>query len=237
MSASLVMRIAILEDDPSQAELIASWLAACGHDCHLFGDGRELIARAVRESFDLFVLDWQVPKMSGEEVLRWVREHVAVPVPVMFVTGREAEADIVAALEQGADDYMKKPVSRAELLARVQSLLRRAYPNQGAETLDIETLSFDLRLRTLKLAGVAVELTQKEYDLALFLVQHIGRLLSRGHIQQSVWGNAVEIPSRTIDTHVSRIRSKLNLRPEGGFKLTPIYNYGYRLERLQASAD
>ena len=113
-----------------------------------------------------------------------------------------------------------------------------AFDNRGpgAETLDIETLSFDLRLRTLKLAGVAVELTQKDYDLALFLVQHIGRLLSRGHIQQSVWGNAVEIPSRTIDTHVSRIRSKLNLRPEGGFKLTPIYNYGYRLERLQPSA-
>ena len=230
------MRIASLEDEPAQAALIESWLAAAGHDCHLFGNGRALIARAARESFDLFVLDWQVPEMSGEEVLRWVREHVAVPVPVMFVTGREAEADIVAALEQGADDYMKKPVTRAELVARVQSLLRRAYPNQDAGTLDIESISFDLRLRTLNLAGVPVELTQKEYDLALFLVQNLGRLLSRGHIQQSVWGNAVEIPSRTIDTHVSRIRTKLNLRPEGGFKLTPVYNYGYRLERLQAAA-
>lgn len=230
------MRIAILEDEPSQAALIRSWLAAAGHDCHLFGNGRELIARAARESFDLFVLDWQVPEMSGEEVLRWVREHVAVPVPVMFVTGREAEADIVAALEQGADDYMKKPVARAELLARVQSLLRRAYPNQGASTLAVESLCFDLRLRTLTLAGAPVDLTQKEYDLALFLMQNLGRLLSRGHLQQSVWGNAVEIPSRTIDTHVSRIRTKLNLRPEGGFKLTPVYNHGYRLERLQAVA-
>ncbi len=229
------MRIAILEDEPSQAALIQSWLAAAGHDCHVYGNGRELIARAARESFDLFVLDWQVPEISGEEVLRWVRAHIAEPVPVMFVTGREAEADIVAALEQGADDYMKKPVTRAELLARVQSLLRRAYPSQGAGTLDMESISFDLRLRTLTLAGAPVDLTQKEFDLALFLVQNIGRLLSRGHIQQSVWGNTVEIPSRTIDTHVSRIRTKLNLRPEGGFKLTPVYNYGYRLERLHAA--
>lgn len=229
------MRIAILEDEPSQAALIQSWLVAAGHDCHLFGNGRELIARAAHESFDLFLLDWQVPEISGEAVLRWVREHVTEPVPVMFVTGREAEADIVAALEQGADDYMKKPVTRAELLARVQSLLRRAYPNQRPGTLDIESISFDLRLRTLTLAGAPVDLTQKEFDLALFLVQNIGRLLSRGHIQQSVWGNTVEIPSRTIDTHVSRIRTKLSLRPEGGFKLTPVYNYGYRLERLHAA--
>ena len=226
------MRIAILEDEPAQAALIRACLDAAGHDCHVFGNGRTLTAVAVRESFDLFVLDWQVPEMSGEEVLRWVRAHVPVQVPVMFVTNRDSEADIVAALEQGADDYMKKPVSQPELLARVNSLLRRAYPKQTAETLEIATLHFDLKQRTLLLSGKQVDLTQKEFDLALFLVQNIGRLLSRGHIQQSVWGNAVEIPSRTIDTHVSRIRTKLNLRPEGGFKLTPVYNYGYRLEQL-----
>jgi DNA-binding response OmpR family regulator len=229
------MRIAILEDEPDQAALIKSCLLGAGHDCHLFANGNSLAAAVARESFDLFVLDWQVPGMSGEGVLRWVREHVPAPVPVMFVTNRDAEKDIVAALEQGADDYMKKPVSQAELLARVRSLLRRAYPKQNAESLEIETLRFDLRSRSLTVAGNAVELTQKEFDLALFLVQNIGRLLSRGHIQQSVWGNAVEIPSRTIDTHVSRIRTKLSLRPESGFKLTPVYNYGYRLEHLRVA--
>ena len=230
------MRIAILEDEPDQAALLNSCLAAAGHDCHVFRTGQSVIKEAGRESFDLFVLDWQVPDVSGEEVLRWVRKHVSDTVPVMFVTNRDSEQDIVSALEQGADEYMKKPVGQAELLARVQALLRRAYPRQVAEALDVDTIHFDLKTRAIAVSGSAVELTQKEFDLALFLFQNLGRLLSRGHIQEAVWGSTVEIPSRTMDTHVSRIRTKLNLRPEFGFKLTPIYNYGYRLEHLAAAA-
>ena len=226
------MRIAILEDEPDQAALIKSCLGAAGHDCHLFGNGKALITTASRESFDLFVLDWQVPGVSGEEVLRWIRQHIPAPVPVMFVTNRDAERDIVTVLEQGADEYMKKPVGQGELLARVNALLRRAYPRQNAEALEIEGVRFDLKNRSVAVSGTAVELTQKEFELGLFLFQNVGRLLSRGHIQQAVWGSTVEIPSRTMDTHVSRIRTKLNLRPEFGFKLTPVYNYGYRLEQF-----
>lgn len=231
------MRIAILEDDAEQAALMQTHLSAAGHDCGVYSSGKALIVDAGRESFDLFLLDWQVPDLSGEDVLRWVRKHVAAPVPVMFVTNRDSEKDIVSALEQGADDYMKKPISRAELLARVSALLRRAYPHKSAESLTIETYSFDLKNQTLAHAGAAVELTQKEFDLALFLFQNLGRLLSRGHILSAVWGRAVEIPSRTMDTHVSRIRSKLNLRPESGFRLTPVYNYGYRLEQIGKAAE
>lgn len=230
------MRIAILEDEPDQAALVKSCLAGAEHDCHVFGAGRALIKAAGRESFDLFVLDWQVPDLSGEEVLRWVRKHVPQPVPVMFVTNRDSEQDIVSALEQGADDYMKKPISQKELLARVQSLLRRAYPRPAVDTLEVGALHFDLKIREIRVSAKVVELTQKEFDLALFLCQNLGRLLSRGHIQEAVWGSTVEIPSRTMDTHVSRIRTKLNLRPEFGFKLTPIYNYGYRLEQLAPSS-
>ncbi len=226
------MRIAILEDEPDQAALLKSCIAAAGHDCHVFAAGGALIKAVGRESFDLFVLDWQVPDLSGEEVLRWLRKHVPTSVPVMFVTNRDSEQDIVAALEQGADEYMKKPVGQSELLARVQALLRRAYPRQLAETLDVDAVHFDLKTKGITVSGQSIELTQKEFDLALFLFQNLGRLLSRGHIQEAVWGSTVEIPSRTMDTHVSRIRTKLNLRPEFGFKLTPIYNYGYRLEHL-----
>ena len=231
------MRLAILEDDAEQAALINSHLSAAGHDCRIYSSGKALIVDAGRESFDLFLLDWQVPDLSGEDVLRWVRKHVEAPVPVMFVTNRDSEKDIISALEQGADDYMKKPISRPELLARVSALLRRAYPQKNSETLTIEIYSFDLKNHTIALAGQLVETTQKEFDLALFLFQNIGRLLSRGHILGAVWGRAIEIPSRTMDTHVSRIRSKLNLRPESGFKLTPVYNYGYRLEQIGKAAD
>lgn len=231
------MRLAILEDDPEQAALIRSYLADAGHDCHVYGSGKALIVDAGRESFDLFLLDWQVPDLSGEEVLRWVRRNVATPVPVMFVTNRDSEEDIVSALEQGADDYMKKPIGRAELMARVAALLRRAYPQKSVEVLTVEAYCFDLKRQALTLSGRPLDLTQKEFDLALFLFQNLGRLLSRGHILGAVWGRAVEIPSRTMDTHVSRIRGKLNLRPEHGFKLTPVYNYGYRLEQVGKAAE
>jgi DNA-binding response OmpR family regulator len=228
------MRLAILEDDADQAGLLQQALSAVGHDCQMFTSGKALIKEAGRESYDLFLLDWQVPDLSGEDVLRWVRSNVQAPVPVMFITNRDSEDDIVSALSQGADDYMKKPVGRAELLARVAALLRRAYPVKTADVVEFGHYRFDTKNEVLKANGEAVELTQKEFALALFLFNNLGRLLSRGHILQSVWGRSDDVPSRTMDTHVSRIRTKLNLRPENGFKLTPVYNYGYRLEQVSA---
>jgi DNA-binding response OmpR family regulator len=121
------MRIAVLDDDSAQADLVCQTLSAAGHVCHAYGQGRELVRQLRRQTFDLLVLDWNVPDMSGEDVLRWVRESLSERLPVLFMTSRGHESDITSILNTGADDYVVKPVSGAVLLARVGSLLRRAY--------------------------------------------------------------------------------------------------------------
>lgn len=186
-----------------------------------------------RESFDMLILDWQVPDLSGTEVLQWVREKLSTTLPVLFMTSRSAENDIIAGLDAGADDYMIKPLRRGELVARVQALLRRAYPGQTAEEISqFGVYKFETRACKASVNDVPVEMTQKEFDLALLLFRNLGRPLSRAYILEAVWTRDVDIPSRTMDTHISRVRSKLALRPENGYRLAPVYSYGYRLESV-----
>lgn len=232
------MRIALLEDDPQQSELVSLWLSAVGHHCQTYDSGKLFIKNVSHDSFDLLVLDWNLPDIDGDEVLHWIRQHVDWRIPVLFVTARDSEADIVHALEQGADDYMIKPIRRAELIARVSALGRRVHGNgKERETIDTGDLTLDLVRRSISRDGQAIELTGKEFELALFLVKHTGRILSRGHILESVWGRSPDLNTRTVDTHISRIRKKLDLNPERGWRLSAIYQHGYRLERIEKGAE
>jgi DNA-binding response OmpR family regulator len=226
------LRLAILEDDPDQLALLQRWLAQDGHDVHGYLSGREMMMRAGRESFDLFVLDWQVPDVSGTDVLLWLRTHVSQRVPVLFVTVRDSEQDIVFALENGADDYIIKPARQHELLARVHALLRRAYPREEEKRLTFPPYEIDIQRGEVLRAGAKLELTPKEFDLTVVLFRNIGRLLSRGHLQEAVWGRTGDLNTRTVDTHISQVRKKLDLRAETGFRVVPVYNYGYRLEQI-----
>ena len=226
------LRISILEDDPDQLALLKRWLAEDGHDVHGYVAGREAMKHAGRESFDLFILDWQVPDVSGADVLMWLRTNVSRTVPVLFVTVRDSEQDIVFALENGADDYMVKPARRQELLARVHALLRRAYPREEEKLLSFPPFDIDIARGEIRRSGEKIELTPKEFELTVVLFRNVGRLLSRGHLQEAVWGRSGDLITRTVDTHVSQVRKKLDLRVETGYRVVPIYNYGYRLERI-----
>lgn len=233
------MRIALLEDDPAQAEALAAWLTGAGHDPHVFSLGKELLRQASRESFDLFLIDWMLPDQSGHDVLRWLRQERGVTAPAIFVTSRDAEEDIVAGLDAGADDYMIKPIRRMELLSRLDAVWRRVHPRDEAlQVIDLPPYRLELEHRRVLRNGQPVEpLTEKEFVLAAFLFQNLGRLFSRGHLLEAIWGLSADIPTRTLDTHISRVRKKLDLHPANGFRLVPAYNYGYRLERIDVATS
>ena len=223
----------MLEDDLAQAEMMKRWLGEAGHDCDHYALSREFLRALQRESYDIVVLDWMLPDVEGDNVLSTLREEHRNPVPVLFVTGRDDEDDIVRMLSAGADDYMCKPVSRGETLARLGALDRRARAHvERHDAVEVGPFSIDPDSRSLRRDGRLVELTHMEFELALFLFRNFGRLLSRGHVLQSVWGTNPELNTRTVDTHVSRLRQKLALGPETGIRLTSVYQHGYRLERV-----
>jgi len=231
------MRIALLEDETELAALVHAWLHQAGHECSTFGTGREFMDGVRNAHFDLFILDWMLPDIQGDAVLDWIRQRVGWQVPVLFATARDSEEDIVAMLKRGADDYLVKPLSQPVLLARVEAAARRARGAQPAPRALFGPYEVDTNDRTILHHGARIELTQKEFDLALFLFQNPGRLLSRDHVLESVWGKNPLINTRTVDTHVSRIRKKLDLTTESGWRLTPVYGYGYRLEVVEPRAE
>lgn len=232
------MRLALLEDDPDQASVLRAWLTDAGHDVHVYTCSRDFLREFGRESFDLLMFDWMLPDMNGDELLKTLRQQRCSDVPVVFVTSREAEEDMVAMLSAGADDYMVKPVRRMELLSRLEAVARRSgYRTQTPETLSFPPFRFEIATRQAFQEEQLVALTEKEFELAVFLFRNLGRLISRGHLLEAVWGKSADIATRTIDTHVSRVRSKLNLKPEIGYRLGSVYNYGYRLEQVPVAQD
>ena len=229
------MKIAVLDDDPVQLETISSVAQAAGYRPVLFSRAQALISALRKDTFDLLIVDWNLPDRSGLGVLAWARTNLKPPPPMLLVTSRAEDEDIVAGLNAGADDYLPKPLSPAVLEARINALMRRAYAQPSTPGAEIhgDTVFHDSSSAVTR-NGKTVVLTAKEYALAQLLFRNLHRALSRTYILETVWGNEPNLNSRSLDMHISRIRTKLELRPEQGFRLTPIYSYGYRLERVSA---
>lgn len=227
------MRIGILDDDPALATYVDTILTAEGHTCLAFHSGRKLINMLHHETFDLLVLDWNVPDLSGFAILNWIRNHLEKPPPVLLLTSRSSEEDIVEGLRAGADDYVIKPVQAAVLAARVEAISRRAYPPAPARAIErFGDYVFDIGEENIRHCDVPIAMTSKEFHLALLLFRNQHRALSRAYIFEALWGRNPDLPTRTLDSHISKVRTKLNLRAERGYKLVPVYAYGYRLEKL-----
>lgn len=229
-------RVALLEDSPEEAAAVQNLLGQSGYDVVHQSNGKDFLDMLRRDTFDVLMLDWNVPDLSGYEVLLRVRGELQSNVLVLMLTARDGEFEVVQALNGGADDYLTKPWRPFELLARINALVRRP-GQQGTMSLpdEIEGWHFDNVLKVISHDGKqTAKLTPKEFDVARLLFRHLGRPLSREHLKNSVW--AEEVNLRTIDTHVSRVRTRLELTVEHGFQLQAIYGFGYRLDRVSPTS-
>ena len=223
------MRISLLEDDAAQAAMVTNWLVNAGHEVKHFDTGEQFVDSLNDDRVDLMILDWELPDITGVEVLQQAREQIHWHVPILFVTQRDAEADIVRALGLGADDYMVKNISEGEFLARVSALGRRL----ATEELEFSAGPYIFFPATQRVTvnKEDVKLTAKDFDLAHYLFKNVGRLLSREQLLHDVW-NVTGVNTRTVDVHMSRVRKQLRISPESGFRIKTIYQYGYRLEQV-----
>lgn len=228
------MRIALVDDDLELAQVMTLWLEQCDYEVRHFENGCDFTNALRGESFDLYILDWVMPDFDGEQILDWLNSHFEHHPPVIFVTQRDSEEDIAKILNQGADDYITKPVRQKELLARIMAVTRRVQPPPQKTCLDFPPYRINLNAHTVFKDNEPIKLTQKEFELVALLFRNRGRLLSRSHILASVWGHGSEFTTRTMDTHISRIRKKLELEPKNGWRLSAIYHQGYRLEQLDS---
>lgn len=227
------MRFAILEDSRSQALLLKAMVEELGHEGEIFPTAKSFReGLGIAHDFDLLLMDWILPDGSGDELLTWVRDRFGWSLPIIFVTARVAESDVAAMLRLGADDYVCKPIRYLELGARIEALIRRkqvAAVSTAGKVVQ-GNIMLEPEARRAAVDGVPVALTAKEFDLALLLIRNLGTLFNRQTLLDKIWSVEASIDTRTVDTHISRIRRKLMLEPSHGWLLSTIYGHGYRLE-------
>jgi DNA-binding response OmpR family regulator len=231
-----VARVLVVEDDPDIAQLVAHYLEKAGFTAEITASGRDALTSIAARPPDVVVLDLMLPQVDGLEICRTIRGNDATAgVPIIMLTARAEESDRIVGLEIGADDYLAKPFSPGELVARVRALLRRvarkasgpaaASPDAG-QTLAYGSIVVDTERHTITASGTPVTLTAKEFVLLDYFLQHRGRVLSRDVLLTDVWGYRYTGGTRTVDVHIRRLREKLPLLATS---LVTIKQFGYKL--------
>lgn len=224
-------RILIVEDEPSLAEPLAFLLGREGYETAIAGDGRAALAEFDRNGADLVLLDLMLPGLSGTEVCRELRGRSSVP--IIMLTAKDSEVDIVVGLELGADDYVTKPYSSRELLARIRAVLRRHVeaPEQELDAvLEAGTVRMDIERHSVSVGGREVSMPLKEFELLEFLLRNAGRVLTRGQLIDRIWGSDYFGDTKTLDVHIKRIRAKIEPDPSQPQLLVTVRGLGYRFE-------
>ncbi len=222
-----VQRVLVVDDEPTVRDVVARYLERDGYVVREVGDGNEVAAAIAEFHPDLVVLDVMLPGRSGLDVLR----ELGNTVPVILLTARTEETDRVIGLELGADDYVVKPFSPRELVARVRSVLRRSGAPVGAAVLTFDDLSIDTAAREVSLGGKVIALTAKEFDVLAHLASHPRQVFSRAQLLESVWDSSPDYQDpATVTVHVRRVRNKIERDPEQPRWIATVWGVGYRFE-------
>jgi len=220
-------RILVVDDEPKILRLVSDYLEHAGFGVIVARDGREALMRARAEHPDLVILDLGLPGLDGLDVTRSLRRDSAVP--LIMLTARDSETDRVLGLELGADDYLTKPFSPRELVARVRAVLRRNQPETQETLLRVAELELDLPRLRASVAGRTVSLTATEFQLLATMARQPGRVFTRAQLLDAIHGEALEAYERAIDAHVKNIRRKLEPDPRHPHYLQTVYGVGYRM--------
>lgn len=223
-------KLLLVEDDRSLAELLEYRFESEGYTVRTTPDGDEALILAAEEAPDLVILDWMIEGTSGIEVCRRLRrEKNTAHVPIIMLTAREAEDDRIRGLETGADDYLTKPFSPRELLARVGAVLRRVRPALAGETITAGDLKLDPVAQRVERRGQKLQVGPTEYRLLKFFIEHPRRVFSRGQLLDAVWGTGSEIEERTVDVHIRRLRKAITIE-NAQDPIRTVRSSGYALE-------
>jgi two-component system, OmpR family, phosphate regulon response regulator PhoB len=231
------INIAVLDDDAAMLGVVDRVVRMQGYGCQLFSRVEKFLEALNSTHFDLVVIDWVMPQASGLDVVNVMRNELGLTCPIMMISSRHLEEDVVFALYSGIDDYATKPLRPMEFLARMTKLLRRGATASEGRRHDFDPYAFDEGARTVSLNGSVVHISPKEFDLALYLFRNMNLRLERQKILSSVFGRSHAQTSRTLDTHAYQVRKALELDGRHGFKLATVYGVGYQLLRVGSATN